>query len=147
VCTLVPERRDERTTEGGLDVVGGGAELAERIAALRARGIRVSLFIAADVAQIEQSHANEVEQIELHTGEYAHGRSGELGRLTEGARRAQGLGLEVAAGHGLTQDNVPALMTIPEIVELNIGHALVSDAVFLGIAETVKAYRRAIERR
>jgi pyridoxine 5-phosphate synthase len=145
VCTLVPERREERTTEGGLDVVGGGAELAARIAALRAGGIRVSLFIAADPAQIERSHANRVEQVELHTGEYAHGKPGELARLADGAKRAHGLGLEVAAGHGLTQDNVPALMAVHEIVELNIGHALVSDAVFLGIAETVRAYRRAMD--
>jgi pyridoxine 5-phosphate synthase len=147
VCTLVPERREERTTEGGLDVVGGGAELADRIAALRAGGIRLSLFIAADAAQIERSHANEVEQVELHTGEYAHGKPGELARLAESAQRAHGLGLEVAAGHGLTQENVPALMAIHEIVELNIGHALVSDAVFLGIAEAVRAYRRAMDQR
>jgi pyridoxine 5-phosphate synthase len=145
VCTLVPERREERTTEGGLDVVGGGAELAARIAALRAGGIRVSLFIAADPAQIERSHANRVEQVELHTGEYAHGKPGELARLADGAKRAHGLGLEVAAGHGLTQDNVPVLMAVHEIVELNIGHALVSDAVFQGIAETVRAYRRAMD--
>ncbi|MGH7440113.1 MAG: pyridoxine 5'-phosphate synthase [Polyangiaceae bacterium] len=146
VCTLVPERREERTTEGGLDVVGGGAELAERVAALRAGGIRVSLFIAADEAPIERSRALGVEQIELHTGEYAHGKAGELARLAEGAKRAHGLGLEVAAGHGLTRDNVPALMAIPEIVELNIGHALIGDAVFLGIGETVRAYRRAMTR-
>ncbi len=145
VCTLVPERREERTTEGGLDVVGGGAELAGRVAALRGRGIKVSLFIAADAAQIDRSRRVGAEQIELHTGEYAHGREGELGRLTEGAKRAHGLGLEVAAGHGLTQDNVPALMGIPEIVELNIGHAVVSDAVFLGIAGAVRAYRAAME--
>jgi pyridoxine 5-phosphate synthase len=83
-------------------------------------------------------------QIELHTGEYAHGRAGELERLAEGARRAHGLGLEVAAGHGLTQDNVPALVAIPEVVELNIGHAVVADAVFVGIAGAVRAYEAAI---
>ena len=83
-------------------------------------------------------------QIELHTGEYAHGRAGELERLTEGARRGHGLGMEVAAGHGLTQENVPALVAIPELVELNIGHALVADAVFTGIGAAVRAYEAAI---
>jgi pyridoxine 5-phosphate synthase len=147
VCTIVPERREERTTEGGLDVVVGGAELAGRVAALRGGGIKVSLFIAADAAQIDRSRRVGAEQVELHTGEYAHGRAGEIGRLAEGAKRAHGLGLEVAAGHGLTQDNVPALMGMPEIVELNIGHAVVSDAVFLGITGAVRAYRAAMEKK
>jgi pyridoxine 5-phosphate synthase len=146
VCTLVPERRQERTTEGGLDVVGGGPDLARRIRALVDAGIRVSLFIAADPAQIDASRGAGAVQIELHTGEYAHGRQGELARLAAGATRARGFGLEVAAGHGLTQDNVPALMGIPEIVELNIGHALVGDAVFVGMAAAVREYRAAIGR-
>jgi pyridoxine 5-phosphate synthase len=146
VCTLVPERREERTTEGGLDVVGGGAELARRIRALVDAGIKVSLFIAADPAHIEASRGAGAVQIELHTGEYAHGREGELARLAAGATRARGLGLEVAAGHGLTQDNVPALMRIPEIVELNIGHALVGDAVFVGMGAAVRDYQAAIGR-
>ena len=85
-------------------------------------------------------------QVELHTGEYAHGSAGELDRIALAARRAEDIGLEVAAGHGLTQDNVPALMRVPQIVELNIGHALVSDAVFLGLAEAVRAFRAAIDR-
>jgi pyridoxine 5-phosphate synthase len=146
VCTLVPERREERTTEGGLDVIAGGAELARRIRALVDAGIKVSLFIAADPAQIEASPGAGAVQIELHTGEYAHGREGELTRLAAGAVVAHRLGLEVAAGHGLTQDNVPALVRIPEIVELNIGHALVGDAVFVGIGAAVRDYRSAIER-
>jgi pyridoxine 5-phosphate synthase len=146
VCTLVPERRQERTTEGGLDVVGGGAALAAHVKALVAAGIKVSLFIAADVAQIERSLAIGGKQIELHTGEYAHGRDGELARIAHGARRAHALGLEVAAGHGLTQDNVPALVAVPEIVELNIGHAVVADAVFVGMREAVRAYAAAIAR-
>ena len=128
VCTLVPERREERTTEGGLDVVGGGEALAARVKALAAAGIKVSLFIAADAAQIARSHALGAAQIELHTGEYAHGRAGEIERLAAGARQAHGLGLEVAAGHGLTQDNVPAIVAIPFVEELNIGHAVVADA-------------------
>jgi pyridoxine 5-phosphate synthase len=146
LCTLVPERRLERTTEGGLDVVAGGEELARHVRALRGAGIRVSLFIAADNLQIERSLAVGAELIELHTGEYAHGKAGELERLAAGAARARALGLEVAAGHGLTQGNLPPLMAIREIVELNIGHALVADAVFLGIGAATQAYRAAIAR-
>jgi pyridoxine 5-phosphate synthase len=144
VCTLVPERREERTTEGGLDVVGGGEGLARRVRALQRVGIKVSLFIAADADAIARSRALGAVQVELHTGEYAHGRAGELPRIAEGAKLARSLGLEVAAGHGLTQENVPALMEIPDIVELNIGHAVVSDAVFVGLAEAVKGYRKAM---
>jgi pyridoxine 5-phosphate synthase len=146
LCTLVPERRLERTTEGGLDVVAGGDELARHVRALRGAGIKVSLFIAADAAQIDRSPAIGAEQIELHTGEYAHGKQGELERLAAGAKRARALGLEVAAGHGLTQENVPGLMAIPEIVELNIGHAVVADAVFVGIGAATRAYCAAIAR-
>jgi pyridoxine 5-phosphate synthase len=146
VCTLVPERREERTTEGGLDVVAGGDRLAGHVQALAAAGIKVSLFIAADRAQIERSHALGAAQIELHTGEYAHGRQGELERLTQGAAQAHGLGMEVAAGHGLTQDNTPAVVGIPEVVELNIGHAVVADAVFVGMQAAVRAYQAAIDR-
>lgn len=146
VCTLVPERREERTTEGGLDVLAGGDALARRVSALAAGGIKVSLFIAADAEPIDRARRLGAAQIELHTGEYAHERPGELARLAEGAKRAHAAGLEVAAGHGLTQRNVAALVAIPEIVELNIGHALVGDAVFLGIGETVRAYRRAMTR-
>ncbi len=146
VCTLVPERREERTTEGGLDVTGGGQGLANRIAALVAGGIKVSLFIAADADPIDRSRALGARQVELHTGEYAHERPGELARLAVGARRAHAAGLEVAAGHGLTQSNVPALVALPEIVELNIGHAVVSDALFVGLGAAVRAYRDAIAR-
>jgi pyridoxine 5-phosphate synthase len=146
VCTLVPERRQERTTEGGLDVVNGGDALAKRVRDLVASGIRVSLFVAPEARQIEGSRACGAAQVELHTGEYAHGKEGELDRLADGARRARSLGLEVAAGHGLTQDNVPALVAIPAIAELNIGHAVVSDAVFLGMRKAVHAYREAIAR-
>jgi pyridoxine 5-phosphate synthase len=146
VCTLVPERREERTTEGGLDVVAGGDALARRVKSLTEAGIKVSLFIAADAAQIERSRALGAAQIELHTGEYAHGRAGEIERLAEGARQGHALGLEVAAGHGLTQENVPAVVAIPEVVELNIGHAVVADAIFLGLQGAVRAYHAAVER-
>lgn len=150
VVTLVPERREERTTEGGLDVVAGGAVLRARVEALQAQGIRVSLFIAADPAQIDASRGLGVEQVELHTGDYAHEGEGssaqgvQLRRLADGAARAHKLGLEVAAGHGLTCGNVVGLMTIPEIVELNIGHALVADAVFVGLPQAVRAMNAAI---
>ena len=145
VVTLVPERREERTTEGGLDVVAGGSALGERVKRLQGAGIKVSLFIAADTRQIEASHAMGVEQIELHTGEYAHaaGRA-EVRSLAQGAALAKGLGLEVAAGHGLTRDNVVELVRIPQIEELNIGHAIIADAVFLSLEGAVKAMAQAI---
>jgi pyridoxine 5-phosphate synthase len=146
VCTLVPERREERTTEGGLDVLGGGEPLARRVRALVDAGIKVSLFVSPDLRQIEAAHGLGAAQVELHTGEYAHGKGGELARLADGARRAHALGLEVAAGHGLTQENVPALVAIPAIAELNIGHALVADALLVGMREAVRAYREAIAR-
>ncbi len=146
VCTLVPERCEERTTEGGLDVVGGGEALGRRVASLAAAGIKVSLFIAAEALQVERSRALGAAQVELHTGEYSHGRPGELARIVAAAEQAQSAGLEVAAGHGLTQENVPALAAVPQVVELNIGHALVSDAVLIGMRGAVGAYLDAIER-
>jgi pyridoxine 5-phosphate synthase len=146
VCTLVPERREERTTEGGLDVAGSRLALAPHVEALVGAGIKVSLFISAEAAQIEAARRLGAAQIELHTGGYAEGRVGELARLAQAAKDAESLGLEVAAGHGLTQDNVPELVRIPAICELNIGHALVSDALFLGMRGAVRAYREAIGR-
>lgn len=149
VVTLVPERREERTTEGGLDVVAGGAALAALVKQLLEANIKVSLFIGADAAQVDASKAIGAKQIELHTGEYAHAEGGtvsrELRRLGEAARHAHAIGLEVAAGHGLTQENVVALVRIPEIVELNIGHAVVADAIFVGMRGAVLAMRRAID--
>jgi pyridoxine 5-phosphate synthase len=149
VVTLVPERREERTTEGGLEVKNASPALRKHIDALRAAEIKVSLFIAPDVAQVEASHQAGVEQIELHTGEYAHAFGGdkadaELGRLAAAAKRGRELGLEIAAGHGLTTKNVVALVKIPELIELNIGHAIVGDAVFLGIGGAVQAMLAAI---
>ncbi len=147
--TLVPERREERTTEGGLDVVGGGAKLAERVRALLDAKLRVSLFIAPDEAQVRASKALGVHQIELHTGEYAHAfgspkSQDELTRLARAAHLGDTLGMEIAAGHGLTRDNVGALLRIPEIVELNIGHAMIADAIFLSMAGSVHAMLSAI---
>jgi pyridoxine 5-phosphate synthase len=148
LVTLVPERREERTTEGGLDVVGGGAELTRRIGALVAAGLRVSLFVAADDAQLAASARTGATQVELHTGDYAHAEGAaaarELERLGRGARLAKSLGLEVAAGHGLTRANVGALCRFSEIEELNIGHALIADAVFFSLAGAVLAMRQAI---
>ncbi len=142
--TLVPERREERTTEGGLDVLGGGGALAARVRALALANLKVSMFIAPDSAQIRASKNLGAKQIELHTGEYAHafgtpGEKEELSRLAEAAHVAHSLGLEVAAGHGLTRDNVGALVAIPELVELNIGHAMIADALFLSMAGSVRA--------
>ena len=151
VVTLVPERREERTTEGGLEVAKASPSLRAHVDALRAAKIKVSLFIAPDLAQVEASHAVGAEQIELHTGEYAHAggdralQERELARLKAAAVRGRELGLEIAAGHGLTTSNVVALMSIPEIVELNIGHAVIADAVFAGLPGAVRAMLAAID--
>jgi len=145
--TLVPERREERTTEGGLDVVGHAAHVGRISKALQAAGVKVSLFIAPDPAQIDASRALGVDQVELHTGDYAHAlHARELSALRDGAERAHGHGLRVAAGHGLTLANVGPVAAIDEVVELNIGHAIVADAVFVGLARAVREMRRAMAR-
>ena len=140
-CCLVPERRAELTTEGGLDVVGAGQALREACARLGAAGIRVALFIDAHPAQIEAAVAARVPVIELHTGLYADSsgaaQARELERLREAARLATSRGLEVHAGHGLNYHNVTPVAAIPEIVELNIGHAIVARALFDGLAAAV----------
>lgn len=151
VVTFVPERREERTTEGGLDVVAHAASLAPKTAALRAAGVRVSFFIGTGEAQIRASRAAGAQQIELHTGPYSHARAGapraaELSALATAARLGRELGLDVAAGHGLTRHNVVELAAIPEIEELNIGHAIVADALAMGMAEAVRGMRAAIAR-
>ena len=140
-CCLVPERREELTTEGGLDVVGGGAALRAACARLAAACIRVALFIDAQPAQIEAAVAARVPVIELHTGVYADASGGEQARaleqLREAARFAASRGLEVHAGHGLNYHNVAAVAAIREIVELNIGHAIIARALFDGLAAAV----------
>jgi pyridoxine 5-phosphate synthase len=140
-CCLVPERRAELTTEGGLDVVGAGQALREHCARLGAAGIRVALFIDAQPAQIEAAAAVRVPVIELHTGLYADSRGAaqarELERLREAARLASSRGLEVHAGHGLNYHNVKPVAAIAEIVELNIGHAIIARALFDGLAAAV----------
>jgi pyridoxine 5-phosphate synthase len=150
VITLVPERREERTTEGGLDVVKQKAAIEAAVAMAREKGIKVSLFIAADEATVEASHALGVAQIELHTGEYCHATGEkaehELSRLRRAAARGAALGLEVAAGHGLTRHNVGPVVMIPEIAEVNIGHSVIADAVLFGMDRAVRDLRAAIDR-
>jgi len=151
---LVPERRQERTTEGGLDVAGKRDQLEQVVAELKAAGIRVSLFIAPDEAQIEAAASVGAPVIEIHTGSWceavAEGHTAiasvELQRVSAAARRAKGLGLEVHAGHGLTYATAEAIAVMPEVVELNIGHFLIGEAVFSGLSEAVKAMRAAMER-
>lgn len=149
IVTLVPERREERTTEGGLDVVGGGATLKARVARLLAAKLPVSLFIAPSDEQLQASAAVGATQVEFHTGEYAHlvgvERDRELARLAAACAQAHAMGLEVALGHGITLANVGPLAAIREVQEFNIGHALVGDALFLSLAGAVRAYRVAID--
>jgi pyridoxine 5-phosphate synthase len=153
VC-LVPERRAELTTEGGLDVVGQHNVLAPVIAKLVGAGIRVSLFIAAVTDQIEMAARLRSPVIEIHTGAWcdalAEGRLAavdvEFARIREGARLAARLGLEVHAGHGLNYETAETLAALPEFVELNIGHFLVGEAIMVGLGEAVRTMRAAMDR-
>ena len=152
VC-IVPEKREERTTEGGLDVAREENRLAHFIAPLREAGCRVSIFIAADRRQIEAAHRIGAQVIELHTGAYcdAHAegrfedRDRELEALREMAGFAHGLGLEVHAGHGLTYDTVQPIAAFPELRELNIGHFLIGEAIFRGLAPAIAEMRRLMD--
>ncbi len=140
VC-LVPERRREITTEGGLDVVGQSVTLAPVVAALAEAGIRVSLFIDPDPAQLRAAAAIGAPVVELHTGAYAEGRAGELERLRIAAALTTALGLECHAGHGLAYDNVAPVAALPAVRELNIGHFLIGQAIFDGIATVIAEMR------
>jgi len=140
-CCLVPEKRTEVTTEGGLDVAGQESHLHGFVATLRAAGIRVSLFVDPDPAQLAASAQVGADIVELHTGAYAEGRAGELQRLIAGAAQAHALGLEVHAGHGLTYDNVSDVAAIPQVMELNIGHFIIGEAVFTGLDAVVRRFR------
>ncbi|MBU2581102.1 MAG: pyridoxine 5'-phosphate synthase [Alphaproteobacteria bacterium] len=148
-CCLVPERREERTTEGGLDVSGGAGHLEGVIDQLKATGIRVSLFIEADPTVIELSARLGADIVELHTGAYCEkaladdvaGVARELERLSAGAELAMAAGLEVHAGHGLTYNTVKAVARLPQIVELNIGHFLIGEAIFGGLTAAVQHMR------
>ena len=152
VC-IVPEKREERTTEGGLDVARDEARLAEFIAPLRDAGCRVSMFIAADPAQVEASARIGAAVIELHTGAYcdfhAEGRIAardeELDRLRAMAAHGAALGLEVHAGHGLTYNTVGPVAAFPEIRELNIGHFLIGEAIFRGLQPAIAEMRRRMD--
>ena len=153
VC-LVPERRQERTTEGGLDVAGQHSALAPAVATLNDAGIRVSLFIAADPRQIETAVRIGAPVIEIHTGawcdavaeDHADLAETEWERIRNGARLAHAAGLEVHAGHGLNYATAERISGLPEMVELNIGHFLIGEALFDGLAAAVKAMREAMDR-
>lgn len=152
VC-IVPEKREERTTEGGLEVAREENKLAHFIAPLREAGSRVSIFIAADPRQIEAANRIGAEVIELHTGAYCdayvEGRKqeadAELVKLTQMATFAHSLGLEVHAGHGLSYDTVSPLAALPEVRELNIGHFLIGEAIFLGLEPAIAEMRRLMD--
>lgn len=149
VC-LVPERREELTTEGGLDAAGLGAALGARVQALAAAGIRVSLFIEPDPAQLRAAVALGAPVVELHTGRYCElageAQQAELERIRSAAALAEEFGLECHAGHGLTCDNVGPVAAIPTVAELNIGHFLVGEAIFVGLVEAVRRMRAAMDR-
>jgi pyridoxine 5-phosphate synthase len=152
VC-LVPERREERTTEGGLDVAGGHNWIAPFVEKLTDAGSRVSLFVGADPLQIEASSRTGAAVVELHTGAFCDAaRDGAVGEaqaqlcaLAAAASQAAGLGLEVHAGHGIDYETVAPIAAIPEVAELNIGHFLVGEAIFVGLAEAVGEMRRRID--
>ena len=144
VC-LVPERREEVTTEGGIDAAGRERELRSAVTRLSDRGIKVSLFIDPDLRQVEAAAGLRAHDVELHTGAYADAeqnlRSAELERLRAAAAATTPLGLECHAGHGLTYGNVGPVCGMPEVMELNIGHFLVGEAVFVGLAAAIREMR------
>ena len=153
-CCLVPEKRAERTTEGGLDAAGQHDTLAAVVAALKAAGIRVSLFIAAEPRQIETAARIKAPVIEIHTGAWCDALAAdrkdaaeaEWQRIRSGAKLARSLGLEIHAGHGLGYATAGTIAALPEIVELNIGHFLIGEAVSVGLAEAVRTMRAAMQR-
>lgn len=150
---LVPEKREERTTEGGLDVVGGREHLAPRVARLREAGIRVSLFIEADEAALDTAAALGAPVVELHTGTWCdaveHGDTAraevEFARLARAAAYGHALGLEMHAGHGLDYETAERLASVPEFVEFNIGHFLVGEAVFVGFDASIRRMRQVMD--
>jgi pyridoxine 5-phosphate synthase len=151
---IVPERREERTTEGGLDAAGGMDRLRPFVAALSQKGIRVSLFIAAEPRQIEAAAARGAPVVELHTGAYCDALAEgdrqvaerELQLLREGARRGAEMGLEIHAGHGLTFDTVAPVAALSQIRELNIGHFLIGEAIFSGLDSAIRRMRALMDR-
>ena len=146
-CCLVPERRQELTTEGGLDVAGNISEIGDACTRLSAAGIRVSLFIDPDPVQIGAAKKAGAGVVELHTGSYANSmhedqKKSELKRLIEGVRRCEDLDIQVNAGHGLNYHNVQAIASIPQIYELNIGHGIIARAVFTGMETAVREMKQ-----
>ncbi|PZP19383.1 MAG: pyridoxine 5'-phosphate synthase, partial [Sphingomonas hengshuiensis] len=148
VC-IVPEKREERTTEGGLDAAGQHNRIKRLVDLLGEAGCRVSLFIEPDPRQVEATLRLGAPVLELHTGRYAElagdAQAEELHRLTDAAALAAKNGIEVHAGHGLTRDNVAPIAAIPQLRELNIGHALIADAIFSGLGDAVRAMRAAMD--
>ncbi len=150
VVTLVPERREELTTEGGLDAVGGRDHVRRVVKTLRDADIEVSLFIDAEIDQVKAAHRAEAQTVEFHTGRYcdarlAGDRRRELARLVDACKTAAKLGLQVAAGHGLNYQNVLPVAAIPEIEELNIGHAIVARAVLVGLERAVREMKELLK--
>lgn len=148
-CCLVPEKREERTTEGGLNVLSAGPFLAEAVARLGAGGIRVSLFVEPDPRVLDAAKALGAPVVELHTGAYCDAsgaaRAAELERLRAAARHAAAIGLECHAGHGLAFDTVGPVAAMPQIRELNIGHFLIGEAIFTGLAAAISEMRRRMD--
>jgi len=144
---IVPERREERTTEGGLDAAGQHNRLAPLVARLSDAGIRVSLFVEPDPRQIDAALRLRAPVVELHTGRYAHGdpEGTELRRLVEAAALGRRNGIEIHAGHGLTFDNVAPIAAIPHVAELNIGHFLIGEAIFVGLDAAIREMRLLID--
>ena len=150
---IVPELREERTTEGGLDAAGGHNHLQRFVSELGAAKIRVSLFIEPDQRQLDAARSLGAPVVELHTGAYCDAANagekalarGQLSRLAEAARYGVAIGLEIHAGHGLTYDTVGTVAGIPEIAELNIGHFLVGEAIFVGLEQSVRTMRRLMD--
>lgn len=143
MVTLVPERRQELTTEGGLDVAGRRERIEQIVSLLHGGGIPVSLFVEPDLAQIRASHRVSADFVELHTGRYANARKvkeadAEVEAITQSAKLAYKLGLGVNAGHGLNYQNVKRLTSVPEIVEYNIGHSIIARAVLVGLDQAVR---------
>ena len=142
---IVPEKRTEITTEGGLDVVHNKESLKKYVTELASAGIRVSLFIDPNEAQIVASKELGVPVVELHTGAYAHGKKGELQRIVNAAKLVQLAGIECHAGHGLNFENVTNIAEIPEVAELNIGHFLIGEAIFLGLENAISQMRKLMD--
>lgn len=151
MCTLVPEKRQERTTEGGLSVAGDIAKISAAVGSLSEAGIKVSLFIDPSVDEIKASRQVGAQMVELHTGDYCNAtgsqRENELARIVEGARIAAQMGLQVAAGHGLHYHNAQPIAAIDEVIELNIGHSIISRAVFVGLDAAVRQMLEAMGER